>query len=613
MPTDPRQNRLAPSNQAEQNAAEAGRAAAQLATGAGTDPLSKMGYTPDQVQKIVATFNQLYGTNYDAKHPSASGFFQDPRLQNKQVLDLIVGSVTPFDFTYNAPVFSGSPQNRAAQERGDTPFKVTPQTAQPQGNPQAAAQANGRSVPYMRAIITAAAKYKVPWQVLWGLLDTESNFTWDAENVNADGSRDMGIAQINLKYNPGVTGAQAKDPVFAIEFAAKKLAEGFSTFRDWSLSALAYHRPASAVAIKNSPTGRSAKGWESHDRNYIGKVFGKLQGLGFDFADAQSELVGNIDGTDPTVQLPDPEGIKQSATDYFRRVLLREPTPQELTELVGMMNGIATESFQNAQSSVSNPFNVAGPGGGAEPGKFTNPLPGATRTSHFGDDRGDHQHAGVDLAAPSGTPVRAAMQGKVKFAGKRGGYGNLVIVEGSDGREYYYGHLSSLDVVEGDTVINGQGIGGVGSTGHSTGDHLHFEIRESGKAVDPEPFFSAESAGVPSIPVTGNGGTPAPQTQVQRDPQAAMREFTENRPDYKELYQNKPEGMSPEQYAATFAGQSQELLGDSLGNLEAIKAGLRTGQTAVTAGQIGTSAQAQENKSFRGRMFDAVALLNRLS
>ncbi|MDR0843143.1 MAG: peptidoglycan DD-metalloendopeptidase family protein [Acidobacteriota bacterium] len=94
-------------------------------------------------------------------------------------------------------------------------------------------------------------------------------------------------------------------------------------------------------------------------------------------------------------------------------------------------------------------------------------------------------HKGVDIAAPAGTPVLAALPGKVISAGREGGYGNTVLVEHGDGLRTRYGHLSSIDVKVGDTVTSGGNLGTVGSTGRSTGPHLHFEVIRMGKPANP--------------------------------------------------------------------------------------------------------------------------------
>jgi murein DD-endopeptidase MepM/ murein hydrolase activator NlpD len=95
-------------------------------------------------------------------------------------------------------------------------------------------------------------------------------------------------------------------------------------------------------------------------------------------------------------------------------------------------------------------------------------------------------HKGVDVAMAYGTEVKAAAAGRVVFAGERGGYGNMVIVEHAGGQQTRYAHLSAGAVQTGDTVDAGQVIGRVGSTGRSTGAHLHFEVLDHGQAVDPK-------------------------------------------------------------------------------------------------------------------------------
>ena len=94
-------------------------------------------------------------------------------------------------------------------------------------------------------------------------------------------------------------------------------------------------------------------------------------------------------------------------------------------------------------------------------------------------------HVGLDIAVPGGTHVVASHAGRVTFAGTRGGYGKLVILSHANDMETRYGHLSALKVKQGHFVRPGQVLGTVGDTGRSTGNHLHFEIRESGHAVDP--------------------------------------------------------------------------------------------------------------------------------
>ena len=104
-------------------------------------------------------------------------------------------------------------------------------------------------------------------------------------------------------------------------------------------------------------------------------------------------------------------------------------------------------------------------------------------------------HNGIDIDAPMGAPILATEAGTVTFAGERGGFGQLVIVDHGNGVETYYAHQSRIDVAVGDPVLAGQQLGAIGSTGRSTGPHLHFEVRIDGTPVDPEAFGHADHEG----------------------------------------------------------------------------------------------------------------------
>ncbi|NMB11783.1 MAG: M23 family metallopeptidase [Firmicutes bacterium] len=109
-------------------------------------------------------------------------------------------------------------------------------------------------------------------------------------------------------------------------------------------------------------------------------------------------------------------------------------------------------------------------------------------SSRYGP-RWGRMHYGLDLAVVTGTPVRAAADGRVSWSGPRGTYGNLVIVDHGQRVETRYAHNSRLAVRAGDSVKRGQIIAYSGNTGISTGPHIHFEIRYRGKAVDPEKYL----------------------------------------------------------------------------------------------------------------------------
>jgi murein DD-endopeptidase MepM/ murein hydrolase activator NlpD len=125
------------------------------------------------------------------------------------------------------------------------------------------------------------------------------------------------------------------------------------------------------------------------------------------------------------------------------------------------------------------------------------PLQTAVFTSGYGyrDDpfhHGSDFHPGIDLAAPIGTPIHATADGIIVAAGwNNGGYGNMVEIDHGKGIHTRYGHMSRVLVTDGEHVTRGQVIGLVGSTGHSTGAHCHYEVRIDNKPVNPIPFMKS--------------------------------------------------------------------------------------------------------------------------
>lgn len=115
------------------------------------------------------------------------------------------------------------------------------------------------------------------------------------------------------------------------------------------------------------------------------------------------------------------------------------------------------------------------------------PISG-TITSRFGNRESirSYAHRGLDIAAATGTPIKAAAGGTVTTAGYNSSYGYMIIISHGNGVETVYGHCSQLNVSKGQTVTQGQVIGKVGSTGNSTGPHLHLEVRVNGQLYDPQ-------------------------------------------------------------------------------------------------------------------------------
>jgi murein DD-endopeptidase MepM/ murein hydrolase activator NlpD len=123
--------------------------------------------------------------------------------------------------------------------------------------------------------------------------------------------------------------------------------------------------------------------------------------------------------------------------------------------------------------------------------KFTFPHPGVI-TSHYGY-RWHRMHKGTDIDCETGDIIKAAFNGVIRISRYHSGYGNLVIIRHDNGLETFYGHLSALLVSEGDYVVSGQEIGLGGNTGHSTGSHLHWEIRYRGTSIDSRKFVNYET------------------------------------------------------------------------------------------------------------------------
>ena len=148
------------------------------------------------------------------------------------------------------------------------------------------------------------------------------------------------------------------------------------------------------------------------------------------------------------------------------------------------IDGVAGPSTLNVlrgtQTVTSNPLG---------PVRFFRPVPGPTGDG-FGFIPPGRWHTGIDIPEPKGMPIHAGGVGVVSFAGlNTGGYGSLVVISHRLGFESWYAHMSRIAASVGQRVSGGQTIGYVGSTGHATGPHLHFEVRHFGTPVDPTPYL----------------------------------------------------------------------------------------------------------------------------
>jgi murein DD-endopeptidase MepM/ murein hydrolase activator NlpD len=200
-------------------------------------------------------------------------------------------------------------------------------------------------------------------------------------------------------------------------------------------------------------------------------------------------------------------------TDQMQTALpdLRSQSPADATKLIQLLEA---EQRSLAAAEAQNAWSLAAVGSGRYESrgllptgqpvanlKLEWPMPGAAITQPVGPTDlvlepplgpYDHFHTGLDLAEPAGTPVTAAAAGLVVVASHgRIGYGNFVVIAHGQGVETLYGHLKSLEVAAGDQVRAGQVVGREGSSGFSTGPHLHFELRINGQPTDPMLYLPA--------------------------------------------------------------------------------------------------------------------------
>ena len=143
------------------------------------------------------------------------------------------------------------------------------------------------------------------------------------------------------------------------------------------------------------------------------------------------------------------------------------------------------------------------------PVRLLRPVPGRIGDGFGAPREGGRTHTGIDFPVPSGTRIGAAGVGVVEFAGwNSGGYGNLVVVRHRLGYATWYAHMSRIAVSVGQSVTGGTTLGYVGSTGHATGPHLHFELRKNAVPIDPLPYLLAAVATRASSAGSGGGAPP---------------------------------------------------------------------------------------------------------
>lgn len=207
------------------------------------------------------------------------------------------------------------------------------------------------------------------------------------------------------------------------------------------------------------------------------------------FSIGQYMLQGLINGLDGDNLLKFVDNIVGTIKDNFSNINLKQ--------LISAMGSDVTKLWQKLGINF-------GSGAFGEGGMMW-PTDSQSITSYFGGRDspggiGSTNHMGIDIGASEGTPIYAALPGTVTTAGWYGGYGNAVIIDHGGGMQTLYGHMSAVGTSPGMNVMPGQVIGFVGSTGNSTGPHLHFSVIQDGQWLDPLAFFPGFKVGSKYIP-----------------------------------------------------------------------------------------------------------------
>lgn len=197
----------------------------------------------------------------------------------------------------------------------------------------------------------------------------------------------------------------------------------------------------------------------------------------------QNDLITKQDSVTELMETKDAE-IEQISSDLGN-------TKDKLSEL----QAAAAAAERKQQEKNSGYSNNAGASVITGNGTFTHPCPGYTYiSSEFGYREqpiagASTNHKGMDFAAPTGTPIYAAASGTVTSASYSGNAGNMIVINHGNGLQTYYMHCNSMYVRAGQTVSKGQNIGAVGSTGNSSGPHLHFQVMQNGTPVNPRNYL----------------------------------------------------------------------------------------------------------------------------
>ena len=360
-----------------------------------------------------------------------------------------------------------------------------------------------------KAILSPVEKLAVDINTPWNKMYSDSDASWKATNVNAT-----------------TLWTQLKTTVMQIVTdMAAYLSAQFIAMRDDS--------NARMTETRDNITARATETRDSFNAR-MDEITAHLKEMPPQWYQAGADMIKGLnDGLNDTIKGANPENTMDSLATaminkfkdrlgihspsrvmqklgwFMMQGLINGLTPDEVMKLIDNTIDNMEESYKNGNLNITQTVDELDEAIpplvqeiGVKPGDASSlmyPLIGTQGeiTSPFGyrgeQSVGTAYHEGIDIGAPEGTPVAAAMGGVVTQAGVNGGYGNFIAIDHGNGYQTNYGHLSAIGVAPGQTVTAGQNIGAVGTTGWSTGPHLHFNLIQDGQHVDPAPFLAGAS------------------------------------------------------------------------------------------------------------------------
>lgn len=298
------------------------------------------------------------------------------------------------------------------------------------------------------------------------------------------------------------------------------------------------------LAVGISTTGMVAA--QTHIEKKRAVVTGTVEDTAKALNDDTSESIDSFFEAIKFLKAPNVKGLKiktaekKLETDFEVKVKHKKMKFEELAEesdtlffgeVKAQSQSLDEVTIEVADPDMSDPLTAEMVNFG---GRLAWPVPGSTIiTSRFGGRAspggiGSTDHKGIDIAGRTGAPVIAAKEGEITTASRLGGYGNCVIIKHDNGYETLYGHLSVITCNVGDKVKPGDVIGRVGSTGASTGPHLHFGIRKDGTFVNPEPYLTGRNYIEAGSEVSENAASQETPTEAEKQKALDKKEETKD-------------------------------------------------------------------------------------